>query len=193
MTILKYYDETDAAWKPFVNNANDAVTLSGDQTIAGEKTFTEDVNVAGDIYSNGNKTITDSPNSVKESNIDFSTFTNTAFPVVAVATSNTNVNSAAWYDQYTWTTPVTGIYLLTFWQRMNNGTSNNDFQVGLAVNGANVISASSGGSTWVNYITAYALIPTRLVAGDVVECRSRGGGPGSYTTGGGRFSAVRIA
>ena len=59
MTILKYYDETDAAWKPFVNNASDAVTLSGDQTIAGKKTFTEDMDVAGDIYSNGEKVVTE--------------------------------------------------------------------------------------------------------------------------------------
>lgn len=72
MTILKYYDETDGTWKPFVNNANDAVTLSGDQTIAGKKTFTDDVDVDGDLYSNGEKVATYNPNGkILSSLLDF--------------------------------------------------------------------------------------------------------------------------
>ena len=91
MTILRYYDETDAAWKPFVNNANDAVTLSGDQTIAGEKTFTEDVNVAGDIYSNGEKVLT-SLNVTNSTAFANSRSITTSFATVYTATSFCFVN-----------------------------------------------------------------------------------------------------
>ena len=191
MTILKYYDGTDAAWKPFVNNASDAVTLSGDQTIAGKKTFTEDVNVDGDIYSNGKKVLNED-SIIPSQNIDLATFTGADFPVINSNTSNTNVNSNADYLQYTYTVPASGLYFVSFSQRMTDGTSNNDFTVMIFHKVVKISQNTSGGSTYVNYIAPTAIAVIRCDAGDVIQLKSRGGGSGSYATTNGAVSIARV-
>ena len=129
---------------------------------------------------------------IQPRHIKFADFDNTEFPVVAVNTNNSNVNSDTSYDQYTHTITKAGLYFMVFSQRMTNGQNNYDFQTNITVNGTQVVSSGNGGATYVNYITAYSVYAARLSVGDVIKCRSRGGGQGSFTTQQGRFTLIRV-
>ena len=133
---------------------------------------------------------------LKAQNIDFATFDDDIFPIVNTATSNNNVNSGSsgiYYDQYSYTVPVTGIYYMMFSQRLRDGVNGYDFTVRIVKNGEEVQKVASGGATYTNYIAPTASAVFRAEAGDVLKCQSRGGGPNSYTTMDGITSIARLA
>lgn len=124
--------------------------------------------------------------------IDFATMRET-FPVLNTDTSNNNVNSDRWYIQYEYNVPQRGRYLVTFSQKMINGAANYDFAVGVSLNNTTVSMVSSGGSTYVNYISPSVTAIVDADAGDKIRCLSKGGGDGVRTTSGGKVSIARIA
>lgn len=124
--------------------------------------------------------------------IDFATMRET-FPVLNTDTSNNNVNSDRWYTQYEYNVPQRGRYLVTFSQKMINGAANYDFAVGISLNNTTVSMVSSGGSTYVNYISPSVTAIVDADAGDKIRCLSKGGGDGVRTTSGGKVSIARIA
>ena len=134
--------------------------------------------------------------SVPSDKIDWTSFDSTEWPVVNDNAVNNNVNSNQWYNQYQYTVPADGLYLVLFTQRRTGGDNNNDFSLrilhhhGSTDTGYSTI--ATGGSTWVNWIpgTTFALIQAE--SGDIFYAQSIGGGTGSYGTQNGKVSIARI-
>lgn len=134
--------------------------------------------------------------SIPSDKIDWTSFDSTEWPVVNANTSNNNVNSNTWYNQYQYTVPADGLYLVLFTQRRTSGDNSNDFMLRILHRHDGTDTAYStiatGGSSWVNYIpgTVFAIIQAK--SGDVFYAQSSGGGTGSYGTQNGRVSIARI-
>ena len=150
------------------------------------------ITVASNTTTITDSLITRNQAGVQSSKIDFTTMRET-FPVLNTDTSNNNVNSDRWYTQYEYNVPQHGRYLVTFSQKMINGAANYDFAVGISLNNTTVSMVSSGGSTYVNYITPSVTAIVDADAGDKIRCLSKGGGDGVRTTSGGKVSIARIA
>lgn len=124
--------------------------------------------------------------------IDWTTFDESEWPAFTTGTSNRNVNSDGWYDQYSYTIPADGAYIANFSQQMTSGGNSNDFQVNLILGTKSLITLASGGSSWVNYIQASANASFVAKKGDILKARSKGGGSGSFSTRYGNISIARI-
>ena len=85
--------------------------------------------------------------SVTSDKIDWTTFDKSEWPAFTTGTSNNNVNSDGWYDQYSYTIPADGAYIANFSQQMTNGGNSNDFQVNLILGTKSLITLASGGSS----------------------------------------------
>lgn len=130
--------------------------------------------------------------SVTESKIDWSSLTGTDWPVVNAQAYNYDVNSNSWYDQYSYTVPQTGVYLIIFDQRMTNGLSNYDFNLRITHNSNTISQTATGGNTWNNWILGTVSAVISANASDTIKCQSSGGGTGSYQTQQGRITIVRL-
>ena len=129
---------------------------------------------------------------VTSDKINWTTFDESEWPAFTTGTSNRNVNSDGWYDQYSYTIPADGAYIASFSQQMTNGGNSNDFQVNLILGTKSLITLASGGSSWVNYIQASANASFVAKKGDILKARSKGGGSGSFGTRYGNISIARI-
>lgn len=129
---------------------------------------------------------------VTSDKINWTTFDESEWPAFTTGTSNRNVNSDGWYDQYSYTIPADGAYIANFSQQMKNGGNSNDFQVNLILGTKSLITLASGGSSWVNYIQASANASFVAKKGDILKARSKGGGSGSFSTRYGNISIARI-
>ena len=129
---------------------------------------------------------------VTSDKINWTTFNESEWPAFTTGTSNRNVNSDGWYDQYSYTIPADGAYIANFSQQMTNGGNSNDFQVNLILGTKSLITLASGGSSWVNYIQASANASFVAKKGDILKARSKGGGKGSFSTRYGNISIARI-
>ena len=129
---------------------------------------------------------------VTSSKIDWTTFDESEWPAFTTGTSNRNVNSDGWYDQYSYTIPADGAYIANFSQQMTSGGNSKDFQVNLILGTKSLITLASGGSSWVNYIQASANASFVAKKGDILKARSKGGGSGSFSTRYGNISIARI-
>ena len=129
---------------------------------------------------------------VTSDKINWTTFNESEWPAFTTGTSNRNVNSDGWYDQYSYTIPADGAYIANFSQQMTNGGNSNDFQVNLILGTKSLITLASGGSSWVNYIQASANASFVAKKGDILKARSKGGGSGSFKTRYGNISIARI-
>ena len=129
---------------------------------------------------------------VTSDKINWTTFDESKWPAFTTGTSNRNVNSDGWYDQYSYTIPADGAYIANFSQQMTNGGNSNDFQVNLILGTKSLITLASGGSSWVNYIQASANASFVAKKGDILKARSKGGGSGSFSTRYGNISIARI-
>ena len=129
---------------------------------------------------------------VTSDKIDWTTFNESEWPAFTTGTSNRNVNSDGWYDQYSYTIPADGAYIANFSQQMTSGGNSKDFQVNLILGTKSLITLASGGSSWVNYIQASANASFVAKKGDILKARSKGGGSGSYSTRYGNISIARI-
>ena len=129
---------------------------------------------------------------VTSDKINWTTFDESEWPAFTTGTSNNNVNSDGWYDQYSYTIPADGAYIANFSQQMTNGHNSNDFQVNLILGTKSLITLASGGSSWVNYIQASANASFVAKKGDILKARSKGGGRGSFSTRYGNISIARI-
>ena len=129
---------------------------------------------------------------VTSDKINWTTFDESEWPAFTTGTSNNNVNSDGWYDQYSYTIPADGAYIANFSQQMTNGHNSNDFQVNLILGTKSLITLASGGSSWVNYIQASANASFVAKKGDILKARSKGGGSGSFSTRYGNISIARI-
>jgi len=118
--------------------------------------------------------------------------TGTAFPVINDDAINKNINSDDFYKQYQYTIPASGVYIIAFTQKMTNGDNAHDLTLRIVHNSTVVQTVSSGGSTWVNYISPMVVAIVRAQEGDTILCQSSGGGTGSNTTAGGKVSIARI-
>lgn len=125
--------------------------------------------------------------------IDYSSFDNDDFPIINTTTSNNNVNNNQYYTQYEYITPIAGVYLVSFSQRMRNGENNNDFRICIAKNRSTIVKeVQVTGSSWVNWISGTITAVVKADKDDRIECQSRGGGTQSYTTGAGVVTIARI-
>ncbi len=124
--------------------------------------------------------------------INWTTFDESKWPAFTTETSNRNVNSDGWYDQYSYTIPADGAYIANFSQQMTSGGNSKDFQVNLILGTKSLITLASGGSSWVNYIQASANASFVAKKGDILKARSKGGGSGSFSTRYGNISIARI-
>ena len=129
---------------------------------------------------------------VTSDKINWTTFDESEWPAFTTGTSNRNVNSDGWYDQYSYTIPADGAYIANFSQQMTNGGNSKDFQVNLILGTKSLITLASGGSSWVNYIQASANASFVAKKGDILKARSKGGGSGSFSTRYGNISIARI-
>lgn len=129
---------------------------------------------------------------VTSDKINWTTFDESEWPAFTTGTSNRNVNSDGWYDQYSYTIPADGAYIANFSQQMTSGGNSNDFQVNLILGTKSLITLASGGSSWVNYIQASANASFVAKKGDILKARSKGGGSGSFGTRYGNISITRI-
>lgn len=129
---------------------------------------------------------------VTSDKINWTAFDESEWPAFTTGTSNRNVNSDGWYDQYSYTIPADGAYIANFSQQMTNGGNSNDFQVNLILGTKSLITLASGGSSWVNYIQASANASFVAKKGDILKARSKGGGSGSFSTRYGNISIARI-
>ena len=129
---------------------------------------------------------------VTSDKINWTTFNESEWPAFTTGTSNRNVNSDGWYDQYSYTIPADGAYIANFSQQMTNGGNSKDFQVNLILGTKSLITLASGGSSWVNYIQASANASFVAKKGDILKARSKGGGSGSFSTRYGNISIARI-
>lgn len=114
------------------------------------------------------------------------------FPIVNAAAYNYDVNSKSWYNQYSYTVPYDGVYLVIFNQRLTNGLNNYDFNLRVTLNGTMVSQTATGGSTWTNWILGSVSAIIDASAGDVINCQASGGGTGSYSTQQGRVNIARL-
>lgn len=122
-------------------------------------------------------------------NIDCATF-----PSLNAHTSNNNINSDQYYDQYTYTVTQDGLYLFWFSQRMGGGAaSSRDFTVRITKNGNDLNYATSGGSDYVSYIQASVVVVSFCKTGDTIKCQSKGGGSGIIPTLDGNICVTMIA
>ena len=129
---------------------------------------------------------------VTSDKINWTTFDESEWPAFTTGTSNRNVNSDGWYDQYSYTIPAYGAYIANFSQQMTSGGNSKDFQVNLILGTKSLITLASGGSSWVNYIQASANASFVAKKGDILKARSKGGGSGSFSTRYGNISIARI-
>ena len=130
---------------------------------------------------------------VTDDKIDWTSFGSSEWPVVNANAANNNINSNQYYNQYEYTVPVDGVYLMLFSQRMTNGENNRDLAMRITVNNTDVYcNTFTGGSTWVNWIPGIVFAIVELSAGDIVRFQDSGGGAGSYTTQNGKVSIARI-
>ena len=129
---------------------------------------------------------------VTSDKINWTTFDESEWPAFTTGTSNRNVNSDGWYDQYSYTIPADGAYIANFSQQMTSGGNSKDFQVNLILGTKSLITLASGGSSWVNYIQASANASFVAKKGDILKARSKGGGSGSFSTRYGNISIARI-
>lgn len=157
-----------------------AVTGSGTATVG-----------ASDLASNSVTTAKIADGAVTTDKIDYSGIRST-FTYECGNTSNNNINNNTWYDQKTITLTQDGVYLMWFAQRMSNGGNNYDLSVDISLNGTEIMNGASGGATYVNYIQANVLAVFLGHTGDIVKCRSKGGGSNSYTTTGGKYLLVKL-
>ena len=129
---------------------------------------------------------------VTDEKIDWTSFGSSEWPIINTNATNANVNTNQFYNQYEYTVPVNGVYMVMFSQRLTNGTNNYDFTIRITYDNVQVQAVAAGGSTWTNWIpgTVFAFIEAR--AGKIIRCQSSGGGTGSYTTQNGRVSIMRI-
>ncbi len=129
---------------------------------------------------------------VTDEKIDWASFDSTEWPIINANTSNVNINTNQFYNQYEYTVPVDGVYMVMFSQRLTNGANNYDFTIRITYDNAQVQAVAAGGSTWVNWIpgTVFAFIEAE--AGKIIRCQSTGGGTGSYTPQNGRVSIMRV-
>ena len=123
--------------------------------------------------------------------VDWTTLSGASWPVVNANASNANINSDAWYNQYSYTVPADGVYLCLFTQRMTNGTNGYDLQLSIGHRSSQV-SINVGGSSWVNYIPGTVFAIFKAQAGDSFIFSSKGGGPGVHGTQNGKVSIARI-
>lgn len=131
-------------------------------------------------------------NAVTAAKIDWTSFSSSDWPIINTDTSNNNVNTGHFYNQYEYTVPVDGVYAVMFSQRLTNGANSYDFTIRITYNNVQVQSVAAGGSSWVNWVpgTVFAFIEAE--AGKKIRCQSSGGGTGSYTPQNGRVSIMRI-
>lgn len=130
---------------------------------------------------------------ITDEKIDWTSFSSTDWPVVNANCTNSNINSNQYYNQYEYTIPVDGLYIVLFTQRMTNGANNQDLSLRITVNNSTVYNTVfTGGSTWVNWIQGVTFAIVQVSSGDIVRCQSTGGGTGSYTTQNGKVSIARI-
>lgn len=131
--------------------------------------------------------------SIPSDKIDWTSFDSTEWPVINDNAVNANINSNQYYNQYQYTVPVDGVYIMMFSQRMTNGENNRDLAMRITVNNTDVYcNTFTGGSTWVNWIPGISFAIAKLSAGDIVRFQSSGGGTGSYVTQNGKVSIARI-
>ena len=131
--------------------------------------------------------------SIPSDKIDWTSFDSTEWPVVNDNAVNPNINSNQYYNQYQYTVPVDGVYIMMFSQRMTNGENNRDLAMRITVNNTDVYcNTFTGGSTWVNWIPGVIFAIVKLSGGDVVRFQASGGGTGSYATQNGKVSIARI-
>lgn len=130
---------------------------------------------------------------VTDEKIDWTSFDSSEWPIVNDNATNANINSNQYYNQYQYTVPVDGVYLMLFTQRMTNGENNRDLAMRITVNNTDVYcNTFTGGSTWVNWIPGVIFAIVGMSAGDVVRFQASGGGTGSYATQNGKVSIARI-
>lgn len=129
---------------------------------------------------------------VTASKIDWASFGSSEWPIINTNTSNNNVNTGQFYNQYEYTVPIDGVYMVMFSQRLTNGTNNYDFTVRITYNNAQVQAVAAGGSSWVNWIPGTVFAFVEAEAGGIIRCQSSGGGTGSYTPQNGRVSIMRV-
>lgn len=146
---------------------------------------------ASDLASNSVTTAKIADNAVTTDKIDYNGIRST-FTYECGNTSNNNINNNTWYDQKTITLTQDGVYLIWFAQRMTNGGSGYDLSVDISLNGTEIMSGTSGGSSYVNYVQANVLAVFLGHTGDIVRCRSKGGGSGSYGTNNGKYLLVKL-
>lgn len=161
-----------------------------------DKAITSDMLSDGSVTTrsladNSVTTRTLSESSVVVKKIDFDSFDD-EFPTLNGDTNNVNVNSQAWYNQYTYKIPKKGVYCFQFAQEMTSGSNSNDFYVRIARNRNTLKDGSSGGSSWVNYVQATAFAIAKCNVGDIIEMQSKGGGTGAYGTRHGKYTIARI-
>ena len=124
--------------------------------------------------------------------IDFDTFDDTLFPIVNTTTSNLSINSDRYYSQYSYEVPISGVYFVSFSQRLNDGGDTYDFAVRISKNDTAIQTVASGGLTYTRFIAPTACAVFRAETGDTISCLSKGGGPGTHATSGGVVSIARI-
>ena len=131
-------------------------------------------------------------NAITDEKIDWASFGSSEWPIINTNTLNANVNTNQFYNQYEYTVPVNGVYMVMFSQRLTNGTNSYDFTIRITYNNVQVQAVAAGGSSWVNWVpgTVFAFIEAE--AGGIIRCQSSGGGTGSYTPQNGRVSIMRI-
>lgn len=146
----------------------------------------------GAIQDSAVTTVKINDGAVTAGKIDFTTFDST-FPVINDNTSNKNVNSDQFYDQYTYNVTVAGVYAIWFSQRMGGGATNSrDFSVRITKNGTEINEMPSGGGTYVSFVQASIQCYVSCTVGDVIKCQSKGGGEGVIPTLDGMVSIARI-
>lgn len=130
---------------------------------------------------------------INANNIDFSTFDSSVFPIINTQTSNNNINSDQYYDQYTYNVTVPGVYAIWFSQRMGGGAADAmDFYARISKNGTPICTMPSGGSSYVSFVQASVQCYVKCAIGDVIKCQSKGGGSGVIPTMNGAVSICRI-
>ena len=129
---------------------------------------------------------------ITDEKIDWASFGSAEWPIINTNATNANVNTNQFYNQYEYTVPVSGVYMVMFSQRLVNGTNSYDFTIRITYDNTQVQAVAAGGSTWVNWVpgTVFAFIEAE--AGKKIRCQSSGGGTGSYTTQNGRVSIMRV-
>lgn len=131
---------------------------------------------------------------VTSDKVDWTSFDSADWPALNVDTANNNINSNQWYGQYSYTVPVSGVYLFMFSQRMTTGENSRELNVRIynTTKNSQIGYGVSGGFSWPNWIQTVAYGAAYCDEGDVVAMQSVGGGSGSYGTQAGRATIVRL-